>query len=116
MRAAGLDYMEIARRGGGIHASVRDLRARRRTNSSRSRASVSERLAAYGATTVEVKSGYGLTLDDELKTLRVIRAALGEDLPLRLVPTFLGAHEIPARSTGNSRRPFRLRRTRSSMS
>jgi imidazolonepropionase len=51
-------------------------------------------LAAYGVTTVEVKSGYGLSLPDELKTLRVIHR-LAARLPMRIVPTFLGAHEIP---------------------
>ena len=67
MRAAGLDYMEIARRGGGIHSSVRDLRARSEDvlfDLARARLS---RLASFGTTTVEVKSGYGLTLQDELK-------------------------------------------------
>lgn len=94
MRAAGLDYMEIARRGGGIHASVRDLRARSEDvlfELARERLS---RLASFGTTTIEVKSGYGLTLDDELKSLRVIER-LRRELPLRIVPTFLGAHEIP---------------------
>jgi imidazolonepropionase len=52
------------------------------------------RLSTFGTTTVEVKSGYGLTLADELKALRVI-ARLRAELPLRIVPTFLGAHEIP---------------------
>ena len=55
------------------------------------------RLASFGTTTVELKSGYGLSLDDELKTLRVVRR-LAETLPLRIVPTFLGAHEIPLES------------------
>jgi imidazolonepropionase len=94
MRASGLDYMEIARRGGGIHSSVRDLRERDEealVDLARSRLG---ELAAHGTTTVEVKSGYGLTLEDELKTLRVIQR-LADELPLRLVPTFLGAHEIP---------------------
>jgi imidazolonepropionase len=93
-RAAGLDYMEIARRGGGIHSSVRDLRAR----SEAELEDLGERrlrlLAAHGVTTVEVKSGYGLSLEDELKTLRVIRR-LADRLPMRIIPTFLGAHEIP---------------------
>jgi imidazolonepropionase len=53
-----------------------------------------QRLARYGATTVEIKSGYGLSLDDELKSLRVI-AGLQSETSLRLVPTWLGAHEIP---------------------
>ncbi len=94
LRAAGVGYMEIARRGGGIHSSVRDLRTRSEDELFALARPRLTRLAAYGTTTVEVKSGYGLTLDDELKSLRVIRR-LQEVLPLRLVPTFLGAHEIP---------------------
>lgn len=94
MRAMGADYMEIARRGGGIHSSVRDLRAQSEAALLELTAARLERLASFGTTTVEVKSGYGLTLEDELKTLRVIER-LGADLPLRIVPTFLGAHEIP---------------------
>jgi imidazolonepropionase len=93
-RAAGVPYMEIARRGGGIHASVRDLRERGEDElfvlaEPRLRA-----LAASGVTTVEVKSGYGLTLEDELKSLRVIRR-LAAALPMRIRATWLGAHEIP---------------------
>jgi imidazolonepropionase len=94
MRAAGLDYMEIARRGGGIHSSVRDLRAQSEDTLFDLALARLRRLASFGTTTVEVKSGYGLTLDDELKSLRVI-ARLAAALPLRIVPTFLGAHEIP---------------------
>lgn len=94
MRSAGLDYMEIARRGGGIHASVRDLRARNEDDLVALGRERLTRLASYGVTTVEVKSGYGLTLEDELKSLRAI-ARLRRDLPMRIVPTFLGAHEIP---------------------
>jgi len=94
LRASGLDYMEIARRGGGIHSSVRDLRARSEEELLDLAIPRLRRLAAHGVTTVEVKSGYGLTPEDELKSLRVIRR-LGEILPMRLVPTWLGAHEIP---------------------
>jgi imidazolonepropionase len=94
MRAAGLDYMEIARRGGGIHSSVRDLRTRSEDVLFELARTRLARLASFGTTTVEVKSGYGLTLEDELKTLRVI-ARLEHALPMRIVPTFLGAHEIP---------------------
>ncbi|HEV8214670.1 MAG TPA: imidazolonepropionase [Gemmatimonadaceae bacterium] len=94
LRAAGADYMEIARRGGGIHSSVRDLRARDEDSLFALAKPRLQRLASFGTTTVEVKSGYGLTLEDELKTLRVI-ARLQRALPLRIVPTFLGAHEIP---------------------
>jgi imidazolonepropionase len=94
LRAAGLDYMEIATRGGGIHSSVRDLRAREESELYALAAPRLAALASYGVTTVEVKSGYGLTVEDELKTLRVV-ARLGRDLPLRVVATWLGAHEIP---------------------
>jgi imidazolonepropionase len=94
LRATGVPYMEIARRGGGIHASVRDLRARSEDELYTLAAARLARLAASGVTTVEVKSGYGLSLDDELKMLRVVRR-LAEALPMRIVPTWLGAHEIP---------------------
>src|SRR5919112_2951091 len=60
LRAAGVDYMEIARRGGGIHASVRDLRVRTEDDLVALALPRLRRLAAHGTTTVEVKSGYGL--------------------------------------------------------
>src|SRR5262249_21978796 len=101
LRAAGLDYMEIARRGGGIHSSVRDLRARSEDELFDLANRRLRRLMAHGTTTIEVKSGYGLTLDDELKTLRVIRR-LQSELPARIVPTFLGAHEIPLEHRGSA--------------
>ena len=101
LRAAGVGYMEIARRGGGIHASVRDLRARSEDELLALALPRLRRLASYGTTTVEVKSGYGLTLDDELKSLRVVRR-LAELLPMRLVPTWLGAHEIPLDHRGSA--------------
>ncbi len=94
MRAAGVGYMEIARRGGGIHSSVRDLRARSDDELLELTLPRLARLAAHGVTTVEIKSGYGLTTRDELRTLDVIRR-LQALTPLRLVPTWLGAHEIP---------------------
>jgi imidazolonepropionase len=94
LRAAGVGYMEIAKRGGGIHASVRDLRARSEDELVVLTRARLARLAAYGATTIEIKSGYGLTVDDELKSLRVI-ARVQRETNLHLVPTWLGAHEIP---------------------
>ena len=104
LRASGLDYMEIARRGGGIHSSVRDLRSRSEEDLVRLAIPRLQRLANHGTTTVEVKSGYGLTLEDELKTLRVIQV-LSSIVPIRLVPTFLGAHEVPLeyRATADGR-------------
>jgi imidazolonepropionase len=107
MRAAGLDYMEIARRGGGIHSSVRDLRATSEDMLFELARHRLMRLASFGTTTVEVKSGYGLTLAAELKTLRVIKR-LSDTLPLRIIPTFLGAHEIPLehRESAATRRAY----------
>lgn len=107
MRAAGRDYMAIAAAGGGIHASVRDLRARDEDELVALALSRIRRLASYGTTTVEVKSGYGLTIEDELKMLRAVRR-LQALTPVRLVPTFLGAHEIPmeARARPAGRREY----------
>ncbi len=107
MRASGLDYMEIARRGGGIHSSVRDLRARSEDELVSMAVPRLQRLASHGTTTVEVKSGYGLTLEDEIKTLRVI-ARVSSIVQVRLVPTFLGAHEVPleARATADGRKNY----------
>ncbi len=107
LRAAGLDYMEIARRGGGIHASVRDFRSRTEDELVALTAERLTRLASHGTTTVEVKSGYGLTAEDELKALRAIRR-LAPTVPVRLIPTFLGAHEIPleARATSGGRSDY----------
>ena len=94
LRAAGVGYLEIARRGGGIHASVRDLRTRSADDLVDLARTRLRRIAAHGTTTIEIKSGYGLSLESELTTLRVIRR-LAADVPMRLVPTFLGAHEVP---------------------
>ena len=107
LRASGLGYMEIARRGGGIHSSVADLRKRSEDDLFDVALPRIQKLASYGSTTIEVKSGYGLSLDDELKSLRVI-ARLSRELPVRLVPTWLGAHEIPLefRGTASGRRDY----------
>ena len=101
MRAGGLSYMEIAARGGGIHASVRDLRARSEPELVELARTRLERLAAHGTTTVEIKSGYGLDTESELRMLRAIRT-LASELPMRVVPTWLGAHEIPADARTNA--------------
>ena len=94
LRATGVPYLEIARRGGGIHSSVRDLRSRSDEVLYELAVPRIGRLLASGVTTIEIKSGYGLTVHDELRTLRVIRR-LSDALPVRVVATCLGAHEIP---------------------
>ena len=93
-RALGVDYKAIAAAGGGILQSVRDVRARSEADLAALTRGRLRTLIANGATTIEVKSGYGLELEAELKQLRVIKRLAGE-LPATLVPTFLGAHEVP---------------------
>lgn len=94
LRCRGVSYMEIARRGGGINASVRDLRERTEDELVELTLPRLREMLLAGTTTAEVKSGYGLRMEDELKTLRAIRR-LNELQPIELVPTFLGAHEVP---------------------
>ncbi|MGE5176256.1 MAG: imidazolonepropionase [Hyphomicrobiales bacterium] len=93
-RARGERYEEIAARGGGIRSSVRSLRATGEDDLAATVARRLETLLAQGTTTVEAKSGYGLALEEETKQLRAVRrAAAGSALDV--VPTFLGAHEVP---------------------
>ena len=92
-RARGIGYKEIAAAGGGILQSVRDVRARGAAELEDLTARRLDVLLAHGTTTVEVKSGYGLTLADELKQLEVVRALAGRG-PCAIA-TFLGAHEVP---------------------
>ena len=93
-RSQGRSYLEIARAGGGIQRTVRAVRE----------ASLDElvalafprlrRMLSYGVTTLEVKSGYGLSVDDEIKMLQAVRR-LSELQPIELVPTYFAAHAIP---------------------
>ena len=98
-RALGADYKAIAASGGGILQSVRDVRARTEDDLTAITRTRLAALLAQGATTIEVKSGYGLSLEAELKQLRVIRRLAGAQ-PATLVPTFLGAHEVPPEYRG----------------
>lgn len=95
MRLTGSDYMEIHKRGGGIMSSVRSLRAASREELLEKTLSGLIRSLSFGVTTLEVKSGYGLSTEAELLQLQVIKDA-SETLPQDIVPTFLGAHSIPA--------------------
>ncbi|HVW78327.1 MAG TPA: imidazolonepropionase [Alloacidobacterium sp.] len=94
MRCAGMAYQQIAERGGGIRSTVRKTRAASEQELIAAGQKHAQRFLHGGTTTVEAKSGYGLTLEDELKILRAIRH-VSQTTPLRCVPTFLGAHEIP---------------------
>jgi imidazolonepropionase len=93
-RLAGATYAEIAESGGGIVSTVAATRAADEAalvDQTRTRL---DEMLACGTTTCEVKSGYGLTLESELKILRAI-AALAREHAIEIVPTFLGAHEVP---------------------
>ncbi len=111
-RARGEDYKAIAAAGGGILSSVADFRGRGEEELIGLTRDRLAWLARLGTTTIEVKSGYGLTLEHELKALRVVRRVAAA-LPLTLVPTFLGAHEVPdeyrGRGEGGGRRDAYVR-------
>lgn len=94
MRLQGKSYMEIAAAGGGIRRSVRDLRNTPRQILLDKAKGRLDRFLEHGVTTIEAKSGYGLSLESELKQLEIIRE-LHEHHPVDLIPTFLGAHEFP---------------------
>jgi imidazolonepropionase len=94
MRIKGKSYMEIAQAGGGIRASVRDLRETSQGELFRATSKRLDTMMTYGITTVEAKSGYGLSTESELKQLEIIRD-LNETHTISLIPTFLGAHEVP---------------------
>lgn len=94
MRLQGKSYMEIAQSGGGIRSSVRDLR---KTDYAVLKDKTKERLDRFlnfGVTTIEAKSGYGLSTESEIKQLEIINE-LNMTHPIDLIPTFLGAHEYP---------------------
>lgn len=93
-RLAGRSYLEIARAGGGIAATVRATRAASDEELLLGVRARIDRLARGGVTTVEVKSGYGLSVAQELRLLRLIRAA-AVDAPCEVVPTLLGLHAVP---------------------
>jgi imidazolonepropionase len=94
MRCAGMTYQRIAERGGGIRSTVRSTRKATEDELVHVGQKHALKFLEGGTTTVEAKSGYGLTVDDELKLLRATRR-VSETTPLRCIPTFLGAHEIP---------------------
>ena len=94
LRIRGKSYEEIAAAGGGIRNSVRALRKASFDELAELTYYRIREFLDYGTTTIEAKSGYGLSLEDELKSLRVLKKVAGL-LPLTIVPTFLGAHEVP---------------------
>ncbi len=98
-RVAGASYADLAAKGGGILHTVNGVRGAKEADLA---AGLRRRVSAFlasGTTTIEAKSGYGLDLDNELKLLRALRT-VNEAGPLEIVPTFLGAHAVPAELRG----------------
>ena len=100
-RLNGATYEDIARAGGGIMSTVRATRAAGDDALLRQSLPRVASLLAEGVTTVEIKSGYGLTVDDEIKMLRVARR-VGDVLPVNVATTFLGAHALPPEFAGRA--------------
>jgi imidazolonepropionase len=100
-RLEGAEYLDILKRGGGILSSVRAVREA--SDEELFRATLEHALSALrlGTTSVEIKSGYGLDLETEMRQLHAIRR-VDEETPLTVVPTFLGAHAVPAGFTGGA--------------
>ncbi|MHA1248016.1 MAG: imidazolonepropionase [Candidatus Thorarchaeota archaeon] len=94
MKLAGKSYMEILEAGGGILNTLRATRAASQTELESIAFSFADGMIAHGTTTIEVKSGYGLSTADETKMLRAA-AGLRKRLPAEIVTTFLGAHAVP---------------------
>src|SRR3954454_10456003 len=93
-RARGETYEQIAKAGGGIWSTVEKTRAASELDLLAQAKKHANWFLRCGTTTIEAKSGYGLTVENELKILRVIRQ-LRQEVPLQIVPTFLGAHAVP---------------------
>jgi imidazolonepropionase len=107
MRSRGATYEEIAAAGGGIRSTVRKTRAASEDELRQKALKHARWFLQCGTTTIEAKSGYGLSLKDELKMLRVIRA-LANETPLECIPTFLGAHAVPEEHQANPGRYVRI--------
>ncbi|MCB5295302.1 MAG: imidazolonepropionase [Candidatus Cloacimonetes bacterium] len=95
MRLAGKSYVEIALAGGGIRSSIASVVEASEEELIELAVPRIKRMIEQGTTTLEAKSGYGLSVESELKQLRVI-SRLNEILPIDIVATFMGAHEYPA--------------------
>lgn len=95
MRIQGKSYQEIAKAGGGIQSSVNQLRRATQKELIESSWKKLDRMVEYGTATVEIKSGYGLSLEEEIKILEVVQELRRKYPRASVVPTFLGAHAIP---------------------
>jgi imidazolonepropionase len=103
MRTAGATYQEIKAAGGGIISSIGAVRRQAPKVMAEQLAGRAGLFLRCGTTTIEVKSGYGLSLDSELKMLRAVKAAAGKT-PLGMLPTLLAAHGVPPEFKGDSQK------------
>jgi len=101
MKLAGKTYLEILQSGGGILKTMRDTRTATIEKLVANGKKILDRMMKFGTTTVETKSGYGLTLESEIKSLRAAKK-LNEEHPIDLVSTFLGAHAVPPEYEGKT--------------
>lgn len=100
LRAEGLSYQQIAERGEGILSTIRHVRAATKKELKRSTRNYLNGMLRHGTTTVEIKSGYGLDVDSEVKMLEAINELEREEM-IAIVPTFIGAHAVPPEYAGD---------------
>lgn len=107
MKLRGVPYLDILAQGGGILSSVRSTRASTQDELAAKASRAMDEMLRLGTTTCEAKSGYGLTVEDELKQLRAVRSLDGKH-PVELVSTFLGAHALPSEFKENRKEYLRI--------
>lgn len=107
MRILGKSYVEISQEGGGIRSSIAGVRQTSEEELYQLSLNRIRRIISCGTTTLEAKSGYGLSTASELKMLRVINR-IKQELPIDIIPTFLGAHEFPAEYKDNRQEYIRI--------
>ncbi|MFW0858861.1 MAG: imidazolonepropionase [Dehalococcoidia bacterium] len=100
LKLKGYSYMDILKEGGGILNTVRNTRTATEDELVMQGRKSLDRMLAHGTTTIEAKSGYGLNLEGELKSLRVLKE-MDRTHPVDIIPTFLGAHAVPEEHRGN---------------
>lgn len=102
LKIKGVPYLEILRNGGGILSTVRATRKATKEELFQKAKATLDRMLCFGVTTVESKSGYGLTLEEEIKQLEVNKE-LDDKHPIDIISTFMGAHAIPEEYKNNSK-------------
>ncbi|MBI4655353.1 MAG: imidazolonepropionase [Elusimicrobia bacterium] len=103
MRICGKTYEDIKKAGGGIVSSINSIRKTGLIELEKDLVEKADKFLKYGTTTIEVKSGYGLNFESEVKILKAVKNA-SKKTSLKMIPTFLGAHTIPPEFVGNSKK------------